>query len=1237
MENIKSTGKLEISSTILNDDHLLKKLNESTINIHTVEIKSKCKLKEVMKKYSLPPCLKLLSITDNNLDCHDVSALSSGSLNNLYELDLSRTKFKGNSFVRLGTAITNCNIQSLCLTDNGLTEEYRKCLVSAFNSIENIKKLNLSKNNLTEAQANDILQKHEGKTIVSLDLSQNALQGDKLITNISKLQSLEELNLSHNHIRFPQLRSSAEESDNFLTNTKIISCSVRSLSSLRINHLKVLSLANTDICGSAVQDLAIVLSSANELEELNLSSNNLMLEDFRQLISPLSILTKLKKLNLSNNPEGVSVVLEKILPHMKFLEELRLSNTHLNGDDCNNFFKSLGLLNELKYLDLSNNAIGPSAVRTLSDILKKLPLLAGLDLSKCCIQEDDIFYLCVSFKPLNNLKYLNLSENLFKADDILVDSFFFPSTLEEVILSDIIHGEKVFNSMRIPLKDELRKLHLSKMKLRPCDVEALADMLSSFLHLEELVLTDVVADLKCEKVFGAIGNMTKMKKLVFRGGTVDNQKAFFDMLSRLSVLEEIMFPNVVIDGSVTEDFNVLKSLVYLKNLDLSETSIDDVALADVLPSLKLLEKLTLGRIMRTERTGDQKLCSAIGKLNYLKELNLSRYFECLDEALLLLQFLEKLKFYCDDESNEQLFRAVGELKYLKILHLISHSVELLTDLTPLAEALPLLHFLEELNLSIRFDDGGSDEKLFHAFGRLKYLKKLEICETNFTQIGVVALTEILPSLNLLENFVFIEIDFKSESQLFKAIEKLKYLKEIDLSESNLTQLGVAALTEILPSLKLLEKLVLATNSDITYDKELFHAVGKLKYLKVLDLCSIKITQQGVVTLINMLPSLKMLESLTFSEIDLDSESETGLFQALERLKYLTELNLEWVKITPDGALALADVLPTLELLKILRLGENEFNEKSNEQLFLAVKKLKHLQELWLWRTKITNNGAGVLAQVLPCLLSLEQITLRSVKFNEGSEEQLFRGVANCKYLKKLSIYDTKITRKSAVALADALSSLTFLEQLALCSIVFVHGSDTKLFNDELNGKLKYLKKLSLYKTKVSQDSIEFLTGVLPTLYNLREFTLPKVQNNENETGDEMSDENGLSVEINDENGTGDEVNDENGTSDEVSDENETSAEMNDENETSEVNDENETGDEVNDENGTSDEVSDENETSAEMNDENETGDEVNDENGASDEVNDENETGDEGNDENETPLSKLRTAAERIHGLYVNG
>ena len=480
-----------------------------------------------------------------------------------------------------------------------------------------------------------------------------------------------------------------------------------------------------------------------------------MLQDFQKLISPLSSLTNLKKLNLNNNNlGGISVVLEKILFCMKYLEELRLSNTHLNGDDCNKFFESLKSLKELKYLDLSNNPIGSCGALALSDILNEFPLIEGLDLSKCCIQEDEISALCVCLKPLMKLKYLNLSGNRINADEILVDSLFFSSALEEVILSDIIHGEKLFHSM-IPLQFRLRKLHLSEMKLGPRDVEVLAEMLSSFLYLEELVLIDVVADWKCETIFGEIGKIKKLKKLVLRGMTVDNKKAFFDMLSCLSVLEEIVFPQVVIDGSGIVYFNDLKSLVHLKKLDLSQTtSIDGLALAEVLPSLMLLETLTLGRIMHNNDESDRKLCNAIGKLEYLKELNLLRSPEGLAEVLPSLQLLEQLEICCNDENNtQQLFRVVGRLKYLKKLNLrYSSDNQIYPNLIPLAKALHSLQFLEELELSnINFDCDKSRTELLHAIGKLKHLKKL-IFKAKFTQLGVGALAEILPSLPFFGKF-----------------------------------------------------------------------------------------------------------------------------------------------------------------------------------------------------------------------------------------------------------------------------------------------------------------------------------------------------------------------------------------------------------------------------------------------------------------------------------------------------
>ncbi len=104
------------------------------------------------------------------------------------------------------------------------------------------------------------------------------------------------------------------------------------------------------------------------------------------------------------------------------------------------------------------------------------------------------------------------------------------------------------------------------MKLRGCDVEAVATMLPFFSDLEELSLADLVVECETilsamksltnikklnlsdmsvgnmdyEKLFSAIKLLNHLRKLNFGGVKLRDPKAFFDMLSSLSNLEEIV-------------------------------------------------------------------------------------------------------------------------------------------------------------------------------------------------------------------------------------------------------------------------------------------------------------------------------------------------------------------------------------------------------------------------------------------------------------------------------------------------------------------------------------------------------------------------------------------------------------------------------------------------------------------------------------------------------------------------
>jgi Ran GTPase-activating protein (RanGAP) involved in mRNA processing and transport len=354
--------------------------------------------------------------------------------------------------------------------------------------------------------------------------------------------------------------------------------------------------------------------------------------------------------------------------------------------------------------------------------------------------------------------------------------------------------------------------------------------------------------------------------------------------------------------------------------------------------------------------------------------------------------------------------------------------------------------LEKLVLrNIEFDNE-CQKHLFHAVGKLKYLKELDFGMSTITQTGAVTLAEVLPSLQLLEKLVLRHIEFDNECQkhLFHAVGKLKYLKELDFGLSPITQTGHVTLAEVLPSLQLLEKLVLENiEFDDECQKHLFHAVGKLKYLKELDLGLSTITQTGA--LAEVLPSLQLLEKLVLRNIEFDNECQKHLFHAVGKLKYLKELGFRLSTITQTGAVTLAEVLPSLQLLEKLVLEDIEFDDECQKHLFHAVGKLKYLKELDLGWSTITQTGAVTLAEVLPSLQLLEKLVLRNIEFDNECQKHLFHAVGKLKYLKGLNLRCSEITLAGAATLTDVLPTLRNLRWILLSKI---KSDETEISSDE---------------------------------------------------------------------------------------------------------------------------------------------------------------------------------------------
>ena len=973
-QNVESTGKLEISLDVLNNDALLKKLNESTVSIHTVEIQSTCQVHQVLRKNVFSPsCLKVLRIKENSLNFEDVTDLIRflNSASNLHELNLCRTKFKESSFLTFISAFHYCkDLTSLILTDNSLTQQEINGLITLLELVKNLKTLNLSKCILTETQANVILHKHEqAKNIVSLDLSHNAIQGNEIIVGICQLLSLEKLELSHNCVRFSPLPNLEGKRDHLSTCMKVISLSsnhmkpddisqfcslirsgllelyldfnhvghsVWSLCSLgeKIKHLKVLSLANTNICDN-VDGLALLLSLVRELEDLNLSSNNLLAEDFQQLQTPLSNLTQLKTLNLSLN------------------------------------------------------AIGTDGMKALADTFKKFPLLERLDINSSYIRENEVSVLCKSLVSLKKLKYLNLSGNCIEAE-VLDDALVLPATLEELLFSHIIHGEKLFDEMK--QLQNLRKLHLNELILRGCDAEALAIMLRSFLKLEELSLASLVAP-EYEKILTAIKSLRNIRKIDLNSIKLSNEEVLVDMLSSLLFLEELVLTDMSGKNMDYESlFSVMKLLKRLRllSVDGEDEIYGAKAFFEMFSSLSILEDIVFP-FLDFEKIDCIPGCfGALESLGYLRSLDLRRNTIWESTAGVLacvlpsLQMLEKLGLeLClpNDESQRDLFAALGKLKNLKELIIQYEVTESINSLADVLQSLPLL---EKFDLNIlewdSFDGNECCKSLFDALGTLRYLKEFSYC-WSIENTDIEAFAHALSSLPLLETLRFSICNLSNGGyvRLYDAISKLAYLRKLKLTISHHNN-EAEALTKVLPSLELLEELSLSwyTNKlDSEDEKQMFAAIGKSRYLKKLCYhCPYK-SSSNVGAFCEMLPSLQLLETLELYRFKSKNESEKKeLFIAVGKLKHLKTLEL-FTKITRTNVKALAKALPSLQILENLRLVDiYDINKCQGEELLTAVGKLKYLKTLDLSWRKMTQTNVNALVRALASLQVLERLALR---------------------------------------------------------------------------------------------------------------------------------------------------------------------------------------------------------------------------------------------------------------------
>ncbi|XP_048046130.1 NACHT, LRR and PYD domains-containing protein 12-like isoform X2 [Megalobrama amblycephala] len=321
------------------------------------------------------------------------SALRSNP-SHLRKLDLTKNKL-GVSGVKLfsaGLENPHCKLEDLGLSYCGVTDEGCDALASALRSNpSHLRKLDLTRNNLGDSgvkMISAVLENPHCK-LETLRLGDCGVTDEGCAALASALRSnpshLRELNLTRNNLGDSGVKMISAVLENphcKLEKLQLSFCDVTDegcaalASALRSNpsHLRQLDLTWNDLGDSTVKLFSAVLENPHcKLEDLGMMYCSVTDEGCAALASALrSNPSHLRELILSGNKLGdsgvemISAVLEN--PHCK-LETLWLWDCGVTEEGCDALASALrSNPSHLRYLDLSENYLGDSGVKLLSDL-----------------------------------------------------------------------------------------------------------------------------------------------------------------------------------------------------------------------------------------------------------------------------------------------------------------------------------------------------------------------------------------------------------------------------------------------------------------------------------------------------------------------------------------------------------------------------------------------------------------------------------------------------------------------------------------------------------------------------------------------------------------------------------------------------------------------------------------------------------------------------------------------------
>ncbi|KAM4719242.1 NACHT, LRR and PYD domains-containing protein 12-like [Anableps anableps] len=369
------SGGLEVLDLSEND------LNDSGLKLLADSLQSaNCKLTKLR--------LKQCGMTTTG--CQSLAGGITSNPSHLRELDLSKNKLRDEGIRLLSDVLKNCRLETLRLSECGLSEKGCTCLASALCSNPSyLQNLDLSRNNFDKASTDrlSLFLRHPDNKLQRLWLFNANLQMDGAAVLASALNPihLKELDLGANKIGNDAVQKISEllkSPNSKFEALRLQGCRLTDenfvllASSLKtnLNHLRVLDLGRNTIKEHGVEELCRFLEDQScQLEILNLKCCIAASAECKPLILAVSHCFALRELNLMYikfTDESLKLMCDWLSKTECKLEVLRLSI--VKESTCELLAAALkSNPSHLRELELSISHPGESGLKMLTDLQEK--------------------------------------------------------------------------------------------------------------------------------------------------------------------------------------------------------------------------------------------------------------------------------------------------------------------------------------------------------------------------------------------------------------------------------------------------------------------------------------------------------------------------------------------------------------------------------------------------------------------------------------------------------------------------------------------------------------------------------------------------------------------------------------------------------------------------------------------------------------------------------------------------